>query len=84
VLQATRRDAHVPWLRNTPDPKYTDVPLPVLAGLGALLAAVIAVAGVIAIRSARQADATPEHRAELVNAFLRVLTGEARHDKTAQ
>jgi hypothetical protein len=41
------------------------------------MAAVIVVAGTIAIRSAKQADATPEHRAELVNAFLRVLTGEA-------
>jgi hypothetical protein len=48
------------------------------------MAAVIVVAGTIAIRSAKQADATPEHRAELVNAFLRVLTGEARHDKRAQ
>jgi hypothetical protein len=45
------------------------------------MAAVIVVAGTIAIRSAKQADATPEHRAELVNAFLRVLTGEARPDK---
>ncbi len=50
--------------------------LPVLAGLGALVGSIIAVAAVIAIRSSQRSDATPEHRAELVKAFLRLLTNE--------
>jgi uncharacterized membrane protein YccC len=50
--------------------------LPVLVVLAALVGSIIAVAAVIAIRSAKRSDATPEHRAELVKAFLRLLTNE--------